>query len=177
MEERKNKNGFIIIIVLLLLIIIGLIFYIFLNNEKITASKKQNNSELKQEISEEQEDKEDTTIDSSDNNTTDNSGNQVCTGIYYGEAQGTLANGLSYDYKYKYILNSDGTFTASFGDVSSTSGVYVINDNTISLISKKESTGPREQDPYYSTTDYVIADDCSYIIYNSDSISFKLNKQ
>ena len=102
---------------------------------------------------------------------------KICDGEYYGESSGTTPNGLSYDYKYTYNLNKDGTFTASFGDVSGTEGVYLINGNTISLIGKSETTGPEGEVTQYSTKDYIIADDCSYIKINDGEVSFDLKKQ
>ena len=87
-------------------------------------------------------------------------------------------NGTTSNLKYTYILNQDGTFTSDFGGVSGSSGFYYINDNTISFIGTKDTVGPRDQDPHYATVDYVIADDCSYILYNDgNGISFKINKQ
>lgn len=99
-----------------------------------------------------------------------------CYGTYYGEYT-TTENNLTLDLKYTYILSKDGTFTADFGGVSKTSGVFTINDNTISLIGKKEVAGPIEYDPMYSTEDYVIADDCSYIIITTGTSQFKVNKK
>ena len=88
------------------------------------------------------------------------------------------SNGTTSNLKYTYILNQDGTFTSDFGGVSGSSGFYYINDNTISFIGTKDTVGPRDQDPRYATVDYVIADDCSYILYNDgNGISFKINKQ
>lgn len=99
-----------------------------------------------------------------------------CTGTYYGETSGTLPNGLAYDYKYTYVLNEDGTFTANYGETSD-KGTYVINDNTITLISAKHTTGPREEDPSYESVDYVIADDCSYIRVGDSTLKFNLMKR
>lgn len=179
MKTENSKKIFIIAIIALVLIIIGLILYIFLNTEKIDTSNNKMTSEVQEEISSEQvEDKVDTTTDNGiENDNTNHSEVSICTGTYYGETKGTLANGLSYDYKYKYILNENGTFTANFGESSMTTGFYTINDNTISFISKKETTGPRDQDPYYKTSDYIISDDCSYILINDGDITFKLMRQ
>ena len=69
-----------------------------------------------------------------------------------------------------YVFKQDGTFTADYGGASSTSGVFTINDNTISITGKKEITGPREEDPYYATSDYIISDDCSYILIDSKKL-------
>lgn len=102
---------------------------------------------------------------------------KTCYGTYYGEAKGTYPNGLSYDYKYTYNLKEDGTFTANFGGVTETSGVYVINDNTVSFISLKNIAGPKDEDPQYSTSDYLISDDCSYIKINLDNETLQLNKK
>lgn len=99
-----------------------------------------------------------------------------CVGTYYGEAIGSYANGLSYNLKYMYTLKEDGTFSADFGGVSGTSGTFVINDNTISLTGIKEVAGPNDMDTHYATGDYLIADDCSYILYDSE-IDFKLFKK
>ena len=101
-----------------------------------------------------------------------------CSGTYYGEYSSTSPDGqITSNLKYTYVLNDDGTFTADFSGVSATKGVYTINDNTVSLTGQNETMGPREEYPIYSTSDYVIADDCSYILYNDETISFKLNRK
>lgn len=64
-----------------------------------------------------------------------------------------------------FTLKSDGTFETDFFGASGTTGVFSINDNTVSLTGHKDTVGPREEDPYYHTDDYVISDDCSYILY------------
>lgn len=128
--------------------------------------RKKNSQKKKIQSSDELESEENTSIN-------DNFQIQIttprCTGTYYGAQSATET--------YKYVLNADGTFTAKFGGVSGTSGVYVINDNTISLIGRKDVVGPRNQDPYYNTEDYVIVDDCSHITVTKGSATFGLNKQ
>ena len=85
--------------------------------------------------------------------------NPKCTGIYTGTyAENSIIN---------YNLNSDSTFTASYNGTSGTFGMFVINDNTISFIGLKDTPGQREQDPLYETQDFVIADDCSSILYKN----------
>lgn len=174
-KPRKNTGMTIGMVVLALLAAGGIGFGVWtylsgnqketdLNNEINTI--RQQNNELQNEIN----------SLSSNNNTSDEDA-KVCEGKYYGESSGTTPNGLSYDYKYTYNLNKDGTFTASFGDVSGTEGVYLINGNTISLIGKSETTGPEGETTQYSTKDYIIADDCSYIKINDGEVSFDLMMQ
>lgn len=173
--EKKNEKSSVIAIVILTILVIALGGYIgydkFLSEDitSTTEENSKNETNAKNEI-------ENTVEENTNENKTDDS-RKYCEGTYYGEASGSSSNGLTYNYKYTYILNKNGTYTASFGDVSGTSGVYVINDNTVSFIGKKSVVGPREDDPYYTTSDYVIADDCSYIKINDGNISFNLNKQ
>lgn len=169
-----EKKGLILMVIILALLVIGLGGYIVYdkaldteekNNSEISVEekikKKEQNDSKKNEASE---------VDEEANNTSQEpTATPRCTGTYYGALSATET--------YKYILNTDGTFTAEFGEVSGTSGVYVINDNTISLIGKKDVVGPREQDPYYNTEDYVIADDCSSITVTKDSATFGLDRQ
>ena len=174
MEEKKQSKGLIIAIIILILIIIGMGSFILYdkvlnpsnisNEEKTNSTKNENTTPpANDKISTSKED------NVSSSTTTQTS---KCTGTYYGESKEQ-----NNDLKYIYVLNTDGTFTAKFGDVQGTSGVYVINDNTISFVGQKHTVGPRDQDPYYSTQDYVIADDCSYILVNTTTSSFKLIKQ
>lgn len=170
MKEKSGTNtGIIVIIVLLVITVLGMGVYIAYDK-----GVKDSTSEVK--VSEKEK--------VSDNNNAKETNNQPskvvasrCTGTYSGSNTGTLPNGLTYDYKIKYVLNADGTFTEESNGLQKT-GFYVINDNTVSIIKKKDTVGPREVDPYYYTSDYVIADDCSYILYNDfSSVTFKLNKQ
>jgi len=139
------------------------------SNNKVKDEKKDSTS--KENSSSENEKEGESNASSSDGNS------KRCSGTYFGESSGTLSNGLSYSYKYVYTLSLDGTYKSIIGDSASTTGVYVINDNTISFIGRKNNVGPREEDPYYTTSDYVIADDCSYIRVVSDTGNFNLNKQ
>lgn len=172
-----EKKELIAVIVILAVLVAGLGGYIVYDKVLITAEKNENVTENKEKNKEkEQQEGNDSNNElESEENTAinDNSQSQSrtprCTGTYYGAQSATET--------YKYVLNTDGTFTAEFGGVSGTSGVYVINDNTISLIGKKDVVGPRNQDPYYNTEDYVIADDCSYITVTKGSATFGLNKQ
>ena len=177
-NESKNSKGMILgMIVLALLAAGGVGFgvwaYLSGNHDKEVldqqvADLKQQNNELSETI---------LNNESNSNNGGNTDLNKYCEGTYYGEASGTSANGISYDLKYKYVLNNDGTFTADFGGTSGTEGVYSINGNTISLIGKSEIGGPEDEATAYVTNDYIIADDCSYIkVVGSDS-SFVLNKE
>lgn len=182
MEEKKENKGLIIVVIILSLLTIGMGGFIVYDKvlSSSNASNKETTNSAKDEDTADEEEKNTTTDEtnsdtsvSQEDNTTNTS---KCVGRYYGEAEGTYSDGVSYNLKYTYVLNADGTFTATFGDTSGTSGVYVINDNTISFVGKKHTVGPRDQDPYYSTEDYVIADDCSYILVN-DETPFKITKQ
>ena len=102
---------------------------------------------------------------------------KTCSGTYYGELK-EEQGGATFDLKYTYVLNEDGTFTADYGGVSSKSGVFMINDNTISLTGNREIGGPRDVIPSYVTEDAVIADDCSFIkLELNGSYRLELKKQ
>ena len=165
--EKKSNTGWVVYLILSLFIIFGLIFYICYDNGIVF---KTNNDD--KDIGEKNE------IDDEDEEKIEQVNIPKCYGTYYGEYNEMSSNGTTSNLKYTYILNQDGTFTSDFGGVSGSSGFYYINDNTISLIGTKDTVGPRDQDPRYATVDYVIADDCSYILYNDGyGISFKINKQ
>lgn len=164
MEDKNKNRGLIGALVLALLIILFLIGYIFNDKGMIF-----NSNALKDEAEKEE-------VIDDDNDLEKDSDGVKCYGTYYVETTGNLDNGLSYDYKYTYNLNNDGTFTADFSGNSAATGKFVINDNTITFISQKHTTGPKDVDPMYSSVDYVIADDCSYILINDGSVSFKIMK-
>lgn len=177
-DKPKKNTGMIIGMVVFALLAaggIGFGVWAYLDGNQKTADLNNQISNLKSELSN-QEQKNQITDDDSDDNTS-NDDSQFCTGKYYGETSGTLSNGLSYDYKYTYNLKDDGTFTASFGDVSSTEGKFLVNGNTISLIGKNETSSPEESAPSYSTRDYLISSDCSTIKIADGEISFDLIKQ
>ncbi len=168
MEEKKTKSTgkTVTIVILSILLVASLGFTCY---DKLL--KKEETKTVKNNINKNnKEEKEETNTDIKE---------QKCTGTYYGEYNNTNESGLTVDLKYTYTLNNDSTFTADFNGVLGTNGVYTINDNTVSFTGKtvRHTVGPREEDPYYSTVDYVIADDCSYILYNDEKISFKLNKK
>lgn len=97
-----------------------------------------------------------------------------CTGNYAGSTSRTK-NGFTVEYNYDYELKEDGTFTVDYGTTVS-HGTYAINGNTISLTGIKELTGPADVDPHYSTQDFIIADDCSFILIDEPD-GFKIYKK
>lgn len=175
-----GKKGLIGAIVVLSILVVGLGGFIVYDKVFATTDSNTNTTsekETKNEKEQEPENETDSAEEVESDNTetvTDNTGSQPttvpkCTGTYYGALSATET--------YKYTLNADGTFSAEFGGVSGTTGVYVINDNTISLIGKKDTVGPRNQDPYYNTEDYVMADDCSRIVVTKGSATISLDRQ
>lgn len=97
-----------------------------------------------------------------------------CTGNYVGSTSVTK-NGYTAEYNYNYVLKEDGTFTVDYG-VTESKGTFVINGNTISLTGEKELHGPADVDTYYSTQDFIIADDCSFILIDEPD-GFKIYKK
>ncbi len=163
-----GKKGLISMVIILAVLVVGLGGYIVYDKVLVTTEKSTNQT-ANEEQNESKENKESEDDTETNNISQESTATPSCIGTYYGALSATET--------YKYVLNADGTFTAEFGGVSGTSGVYVINDNTISLIGKKDVVGPREQDPYYNTEDYVIADDCSSITVTKGSATFGLNRQ
>ena len=168
--SQKTGNGFMILFIIALFVILGLSFYICYDKGIILKNKNSN------ETSKESQENNDITKKEPIEEKESSSITPKCYGTYYGEAKG-IGESSSYNLKYTYVLKEDGTFTADFSGVSGTNGVYVINDNTISFIGRREITGPRDAVPYYDTEDYVIADDCSTITIVYDGLSFNLQKQ
>ena len=156
-EVKKTQNYFVPFIVVGLLFIAA-IAYIGVDKFVLSRDKEKCDTEVV-------EDEED------EFSTNQEAGSIKCSGIYSGDY---TENG--YDLHYTYNLNKDGTFSASFSETTGTIGAFVITDNTVSFISRKESTGDREVEPIYDTVDYVMAEDCSYILVNDGTVSFKLNK-
>ncbi len=193
-NKKKNNKGLLIGLIICIIVIICLSGYIYYdkvlsNNSKVDKSFL-NSSTKKADEEEDNDDKENRNNKDEDNKSKENANSSViypaktrkCTGTYYGETSGTQSNGLSYNFKYTLTLKDDGSFDFTAGplgtaDTLGTTGVYIIIENTISLTGRKHTTGPVEQDPEYTTEDYVMAQDCSYILINDDSISFKLMKK
>lgn len=179
-DKPKKNTGVILTIVLLVLLAVGGIgfgVWAMMDGNQREDQLNQQISNLKTQNNELQDKLLKIDNENSNNNQVSDSGT-YCVGTYYGEASGTLSSGLAYDYKYKYVLDDSGGFTADFGGVSGAKGFYVINGNTISLISERELTGSDGEATQYATKDYVIADDCSYIkVFDDGGVSFMLNKQ
>lgn len=177
MKEQKSNEKFIIIIAILSIIVVCMGAFILYDkilkptNNEIVSPEKNHSETTKTENKNEKEDEKDSTTN---NEETKNSDEKVestnCTGKYYGETSGTLNNGLSYNYKYTYILNTDGTYTANFSDVEKVSGTYTINNGTISFIRPMNTGGGTY------TENHRIAEDCSYITISDTTTTFNLNK-
>lgn len=188
-ETKKSGKGTLVALIISIIIIIALAGYIcydkvlLSNSETEKTSKSTANKKTIVETDKEDDNDADETPVEKDNSN-DNSQNSSstsaskCTGTYYGEVSGSFNNGLSYEYRHTYTLNADGTFELNINNASGTRGVYVITGNTISLIGAKHTTGPITEDPQYSTADYVIANDCSYILVDAgEGVTFKANKR
>ena len=183
-KEKKSGRGLIISLIISIIIILGLVAYICYDKEIIFSDKKETKESTtikkstKDEKKESKEETDTSSAEESNESTSESKTKSKCYGTYYGEY--TKDN---YNLKYTYVLNEDGTFTFDAGGVSETSGIFVIIDNTITLIGHKEIVGPKEEDPYYTSVDYVIADDCSYFTYqelqtgHEEPISFKLYRK
>ena len=64
-----------------------------------------------------------------------------------------------------YNLKADGTYVVENKEES---GVFTINENTITFIQMKHTVGPRDQDPYFNDgVSRLITDDCSKILLTS----------
>ena len=175
-EKKKGGNGMLYGMILCAILAVGGIgfgVWAMMDGNSQVAKKDEQISTLKKHNSELQEQLSNNTVE---NDLSDDSA-RTCSGTYYGEASGTLSNGLSYDLKYTYILNDDGTFSADHGGTSGTDGKYMINDNTISLVGHVETGGSRDEATSYVTKDYIITDDCSLIKVNDGEVRFELKKQ
>lgn len=173
MEGKKDNKGLVAVIILLILVIIGMGLYIAYDKGIIFSDDTDKTTT---------EEKNDTTIDEDDSDDLDSEENDLedsktCYGTYYGETQGTLDNGLTYNYKYTYVLNKDNTYTASFSGTSGESGTYSIKDGLISFTHQPEVTAPEGYETPDITDSYSISSDCSYIVIPVNDTSFKLMKQ
>lgn len=173
MERKQGNIGLVAVIILLILVIIGMGLYIaydkgiiFSSDTAKTTTKYKNDTTIDDDNSDD--------LDPEENNLEDS---ETCYGTYYGETQGTLNNGLTYDYKYTYVLNRDNTYTASFNAVSSQSGTYTINDGLISFTHQPEVTAPEGYEPADIIDSYSISSDCNYIVIPVNDTSFKLMRQ
>lgn len=171
--KETKKGGSNVALIISLLVILCLVGYICY--DKVLATSNETNTSTSNEAK-----KSNSTISKSENcdcdceqtetaNDATDSNKKYCDGEYYVEFH-EEKNGLVLDVKNTYYLKNDGTFTADFGGISGSQGVYVITDNTITFIGTKEIVGPRDQDPYYTSSSYVIADDCSYFIKNNSKV-------
>jgi len=169
--ESNKKFGIIIGILIIIILVMG--FYIVYDKVFFSLEDSNKNKESSAKVSEKNTSKEKEDIDK-DNEVTnkENEGStNTCYGNYYGETSGTLPNGLSYDYKYTYVLNNDGTYTADFGGVSGNSGTYKIENGKVSFTHMPEVTGT---DSNEIVDTYAISADCSTITINVQEGSFNL---
>lgn len=155
MEEKKSGKGLVFLCCVLSLIIVAMGAFI-LYDKVLSPSETTDNGDTTNANSVSSANQNTTTVNES---TTSSSKESQCAGKYYGEASGTISNGLSYDYKYTYTLNSDGTFIADFSGGSGSSGIYVIYNHTITFIQPTSFSVPDAINMYSQT--YKIADDCS----------------
>ena len=162
MEQKKQNNVILVILFIIILILGGYLVYDKVIKKEEKKVEKTEKIEKKDEIPKEQSPQTDI--------------KKYCEGTYYGETTGKYANGLSYDFKYTYILKNDGTYTSDFGGVSGQSGTYEINGEKIIFTHKSEVTGPNGETSDIKD-EMTISNDCSYILYDKDNITFKLNKK
>ncbi len=154
MNQNKKNNNLLIPFIIVLVLLVAAVAYISVDKFILPKDECETSSggEVEEEPKAEQQ----------------KAGEVKCMGTYEGEY-----NGLAYIYN----LNDNGTFSASYGDDAGTIGAFVITDNTVSFIGRKETHGDESEDPIYSTKDYVMAEDCSYIVANDGTATFRLNKE
>ena len=165
-EEKKNKNVLLNLIIGLLIGAIisgGSVFLIMRGN-----AKNNNNSDTdKKEAANTIDNKKETEANTNNTNnnvekpstnqtttqaTTQTSNKQKCYGTYY--VNGDKNSGV-------YILKEDGSYVVENKEEA---GVFTINENTITFIIRKHTTGPRNEDPVFTDPkSYLISDDCSRI--------------
>ena len=166
MEDNKKKNnGSVIIITILAVLVVGLAGYIgydkLLNKESVKTNKTEektknedNNKKTTEETKSVEETKnvEETKTIENTNTTNEISNKAKCYGTYY--VNGNATEGI-------YILKEDGNFEVKNTEKA---GVFIINENTITFIKRKHTTGPRNEDPVYEDPQsYLIYEDCSKI--------------
>ncbi len=175
-EENKNlypkerKNNFFVPFIITLLLVIGLIAY--LGYEKIEINYKDTESK-NNEVTNQTEPTENTNTSTDNNESNQNQNITSCPSLPAPKCVGTYSAQDSYGRNYTYTLNTDSTYTYQYQTLLR-EGTFVINGNTISLISHKDTTGPSDMDPAYDTTDLVIGEDCSFIFDVLNNI--RLNK-
>lgn len=173
--EKKN-NALLVTTIILAILVASLGGYIvydkLLKEEKtdVTEKKEKDVEELEKEDEEEVEVEEEKTDEQEQDADKDNclqASTVKCFGTYY--VNGDINQGV-------YHLNADGTYNVENKEES---GVFTINENTITFIQMKHTTGPRDLDPIYTNpTSYLIADDCSKIWLTppTNEITAALNK-
>ena len=183
-EKRKSNVGLIISLVIAILIIIALGIFIFFNVYAVRFDSKKEKTEvvIKDEVDnntvEEEATKEESTTEA-----TSSSKFRSCTGTYVGNV--AISENIQTKQKEygeaKIVLNEDSTFnfTKSNGGEF---GYYVIVDNSLVLLGLKHTTGPKDQDPAYTSLgSFVMSDDCSKIYSASSDLFFNtetvFNKQ
>lgn len=150
---EKNKNLSIVIgIFVIVFLLVG--FYIVYDKVFFSLEDSSKKSSVKSE--EKKPSKDDDTGKQGTNAS-------VCFGTYYGETSGVLPNGLTYDFKYTYVLNSDGTYRADFGGVSGNSGTYKIENGKVSFTHAPETTAAGVNEVVDT---YAISADCTTITVN-----------
>jgi len=167
--ENKNNRVLVGIIVVLLLLVIGLSSFI-IYDKVLNSSNNQNNN-----ASEELDDNSNNLEEEDDNQSSEENVSSCVVGTYYGEASGTssMNSMITYNYKYRYTFNEDGTYSADFNGVSGENGTYTL-ENGILTVSHLPEVGPGEM----LTSPLELSSDCSYILYPIETQTFfKLYKQ
>lgn len=152
-QEKKNNSILVTCLVIVLMIACG--FGGWLLGAMKIADKCKNNVVEQQKTKTEDENVTEENSEESETTVVEKS-KPKCYGTY-----------LSEDGSKKWTLREDGTFVVEGSEYF---GVYVINQNTITFIESKHTTGPREKDPvYYNPKSYLISEDCQKIVVKSDN--------
>ncbi len=173
-EKKKSQTGkVILVIVLLLMVALGSSFGGWYFGQKDTDKVvKQKTTQCEKELKATKETvSKDCTVEDNKQETTDSTTKcetekPKCYGTY--TEDGTEGN-------VKWILKDDGTYKIENQEES---GAFFIKDNTVTFITLKHTTGPEDQDPYYTNPKtYLISKDCKKITFATGHTSAGLTKQ
>lgn len=172
MEEKKT-NKLLVPFIFAILVILGLCAFIAYDKLVVQSIEKQEGKKVPSVEDKTSTDKEEETT-----KTEVKEPYRICVGIYKGDGPVSkdIQTQATTNGEYNLELKEDGTYEYKAG-LTKNEGNFVVMKNTLVLLSFKEITGPKDQDPSVNASTNVISEDCSKVTLDEWSEKVILNKQ
>lgn len=188
-KTKKGSMGLVTVLIIVLIVVSAIGGWIVGTSRMVNILEEKNNkvSQKNQEVKEnakdetteveevEQNDKLEKAEETTKSNISSSNAPR-CTGTYYGKYYSKDNQGITTNMEYTYVLNEDGTYTANLSNIHELKGAFIITENTATFIQLKDTYGDPKESTIYTSVDYVMSDDCSYMLVD-DGKNFKLDRQ